>query len=486
MTPRLLCVWLVFAVPLVTVHGRSAERKRGALEALLRAHDLPRGPAAAPSRKPPQFMVDLFNAVTSSGQKQILEGNIVRSFEERVVSESSLLPGTELAFFTSLSRHLLFLSSCLPNIQQHHADSLIKMSRHHLSVLRKKRQLCRASVSAERKRGALEALLRAHDLPRGPAAAPSRKPPQFMVDLFNAVTSSGQKQILEGNIVRSFEERGQGGERFHLFKLSTFGREERMMKAEFRWFRTKQMFDFRSSYGPHFYKVDLYEVLDTREQPLRGNLITSRQVPVHTQGWEVFNVTQMVSKWLLRGQENSSILVATTLPTGNRTESVHKEWTEKVTYLVLFSDNGRAGGASNTSHPGQTQSAATIHTRSSRGRRAAPAFSPYSQRQSCQRVPLIVNFEEIGWSGWIISPRGYNAYHCKGSCPFPLGGNLRPTNHATVRSIMHALKLMTEDVGAPCCVPDRLHSISLLYFDEEENVVLKQYEDMVALSCGCH
>lgn len=50
---------------------------------------------------------------------------------------------------------------------------------------------------------------------------------------------------------------------------------------------------------------------------------------------------------------------------------------------------------------------------------------------------------------------------------------------------MHALKL-SSNVGAPCCVPDNLQSISLLYFDDEENVVLKQYDDMVALSCGCH
>ncbi|XP_053270360.1 bone morphogenetic protein 7-like [Pleuronectes platessa] len=122
----------------------------------------------------------------------------------------------------------------------------------------------------------------------------------------------------------------------------------------------------------------------------------------------------------------------------------------------------------------------------SRTRRASPESSPHDHPQPCQRVPLFVDFEEIGWSGWIISPRGYNAYHCKGSCPFPLGGGLKATNHATVRSIMHALKLSSDEVGAPCCVPDRLQSISLLYFDEEENVVLKQYDDMVALSCGCH
>ncbi|XP_029384262.1 bone morphogenetic protein 2 [Echeneis naucrates] len=334
------------------------------------------------------------------------------------------------------------------------------------------------------------------DSPRGPAVAPRKKAPQFMLDLFNSVTVTdgtpkSQKEILEGNIVRSFEDKGHAGERFHFFNLSSFGREERMIKAEFRWFRKKQKFYLGKTHRPHFYKVDVYEVLDSRVKPWRGNLITSRLVPLFTQGWEVFNMTQTVSKWIGNSQENNGILVVSTLPSGSWMESLYKqnpEPTDTNSYLVIFSDDGRTG-ASNQSYLGQAQPAAAAaegHEQHGRRRRASPGVSPQGQPQSCQRVPLFVDFEEIGWSGWIISPRGYNAYHCKGSCPFPLGGSLRATNHATVRSIMHALKLSSNEVGGPCCVPDRLQSISLLYFDDEENVVLKQYDDMVALSCGCH
>lgn len=55
---------------------------------------------------------------------------------------------------------------------------------------------------------------------------------------------------------------------------------------------------------------------------------------------------------------------------------------------------------------------------------------------------------------------------------------------ATVISIINHMKLRKR-VGAPCCVPEKLYSISLLYFDNEQNVVLKQYDDMVAQSCAC-
>ncbi len=123
--------------------------------------------------------------------------------------------------------------------------------------------------------------------------------------------------------------------------------------------------------------------------------------------------------------------------------------------------------------------------RKRRFRRAADYFNRRRRKKLCNRSELYVDFREIGWSGWIISPKGYNAYHCTGECPFPLGQDQRPTNHATVQSIVHALK-KDSHLSTPCCVPDKLYSISLLYFDEEENVILKQYDEMVAASCGCH
>lgn len=53
---------------------------------------------------------------------------------------------------------------------------------------------------------------------------------------------------------------GHAGERFHFFNLSSFGREEKMIKAEFRWFRKKQKFYLGKSHGPHFYKVRFHNL----------------------------------------------------------------------------------------------------------------------------------------------------------------------------------------------------------------------------------
>ncbi|KAG5328808.1 DVR1 protein, partial [Acromyrmex heyeri] len=100
----------------------------------------------------------------------------------------------------------------------------------------------------------------------------------------------------------------------------------------------------------------------------------------------------------------------------------------------------------------------------------------------CTRHELYVDFHDIGLSSSIIAPAGYSAYQCKGVCEPPLSQNQRPTNHATIQAIVHK---MAKGVERPCCVPIKLLSTSILFYDDNENVVLKMYEDMIADHCGC-
>jgi bone morphogenetic protein 6 len=43
-----------------------------------------------------------------------------------------------------------------------------------------------------------------------------------------------------------------------------------------------------------------------------------------------------------------------------------------------------------------------------------------------------------------------------------------------------------EYVPKPCCAPTKLNAISVLYFDDNSNVILKKYRNMVVRACGCH
>ena len=40
--------------------------------------------------------------------------------------------------------------------------------------------------------------------------------------------------------------------------------------------------------------------------------------------------------------------------------------------------------------------------------------------QVCSRRRLVVDFADIGWGDWIISPKSFEAHYCSGTCPFPL------------------------------------------------------------------
>uniref|UniRef100_A0A8C6X5G0 Growth differentiation factor 7 n=1 Tax=Naja naja TaxID=35670 RepID=A0A8C6X5G0_NAJNA len=117
------------------------------------------------------------------------------------------------------------------------------------------------------------------------------------------------------------------------------------------------------------------------------------------------------------------------------------------------------------------------------GRVAGGRSQSKKTRSRCSRKALHVNFKELGWDDWIIAPLDYEAYHCDGVCDFPLRSHLEPTNHAIIQTLMNSMA--PESTPPSCCVPSKLSPISILYTDSGNNVVYKQYEDMVVESCGC-
>uniref|UniRef100_A0A3Q2XIN1 Bone morphotic protein 7 n=1 Tax=Hippocampus comes TaxID=109280 RepID=A0A3Q2XIN1_HIPCM len=102
----------------------------------------------------------------------------------------------------------------------------------------------------------------------------------------------------------------------------------------------------------------------------------------------------------------------------------------------------------------------------------------------CKKRELYVSFRDLGWQDWIIAPEGYAAYYCEGECAFPLNSYMNATNHAIVQTLVHFINPGT--VPKPCCAPTQLHGISVLYFDDSSNVILKKYRNMVVRACGCH
>lgn len=116
-------------------------------------------------------------------------------------------------------------------------------------------------------------------------------------------------------------------------------------------------------------------------------------------------------------------------------------------------------------------------------RRRSTVHQPVTPSNVCKARRLYIDFKDVGWQDWIIAPQGYMANYCHGECPFPLSDSLNGTNHAILQTLVHSLD--PHGTPQPCCVPIRLSPISMLYYDNNDNVVLRHYQDMVVDECGC-
>ncbi|KAM4559011.1 protein DVR-1 [Odontesthes bonariensis] len=122
------------------------------------------------------------------------------------------------------------------------------------------------------------------------------------------------------------------------------------------------------------------------------------------------------------------------------------------------------------------------HQCRSRQRRSA-VHLPVTPSNVCKARRLYIDFKDVGWQDWIIAPQGYMANYCHGECPFPLSESLNGTNHAILQTLVHSLD--PQGTPQPSCVPIHLSPISMLYYDNNDNVVLRHYQDMVVNECGC-
>uniref|UniRef100_A0A3Q2Y3M7 Growth differentiation factor 10b n=1 Tax=Hippocampus comes TaxID=109280 RepID=A0A3Q2Y3M7_HIPCM len=106
----------------------------------------------------------------------------------------------------------------------------------------------------------------------------------------------------------------------------------------------------------------------------------------------------------------------------------------------------------------------------------------WSEPRVCARRYLRVDFADIGWSEWVLAPKSFDAYYCAGSCGFPKV--VRPSNHATIQSIVRAVGIVP-GIPEPCCVPEKMSPLSVLFLDPDKNMVLKIYPGMSVDTCAC-
>jgi len=218
------------------------------------------------------------------------------------------------------------------------------------------------------------------------------------------------------------------------------------------------------------YTVSVLEVVSARrgEAPVLRTLDTKRVDAGDgvTEGWYTMDVLPAVARWASEGRAHGGLVVEIRPVNKNKGAGVTSWALEHPTVLVYTDDGG----------DGNRMKRDTTPRRKNRKKKRR-------RKTNCRRHPLYVDFMDVGWNDWIVAPPGYHAYFCHGECPFPMADHLNSTNHAIVQTLVNSVN--PSAVPRACCVPTDLSPISMLYLDETDKVVLKNYKDMVVEGCGC-
>jgi len=260
----------------------------------------------------------------------------------------------------------------------------------------------------------------------------------------------------------SVDEQFRHHHRFRLsFALDKIPKTEKLQKAEVH----------LNAFGAHHILVhDIVRPGVKGKHPPAMRLIDSRHISA-SNGTITLDVTPAVSRWLRSPQENHGLLVVIQESNGRvrlKRDVERHSWKKVQPLLYTFTDDGK------------NKNRVPLNERE---KRAVRKHKRKDGRDLCRRHELYVDFQEVGWTDWIVAPPGYDAYYCAGDCPFPQADHLNSTNHAIVQTLVNSVFPRTAPKA--CCVPTSLSSISMLYLDDEEKVVLKNYQDMTVIGCGC-
>lgn len=174
-------------------------------------------------------------------------------------------------------------------------------------------------------------------------------------------------------------------------------------------------------------------------------------------GWVSLNVEELLSRWFENPKENHGIVLhAVDEHDRQIVVTDHEEDSGAlVPFVELYTADGRKHRTKRT---------------------IGLNCDETSEEKRCCRYPLTVDFEEFGWD-WIIAPKKYEANYCSGECPYVF---LQKYPHTHIVALANP-----SGTAGPCCAPRKMSPISMLYFDNEYNIIYGLLPGMVVDRCGC-
>ena len=271
------------------------------------------------------------------------------------------------------------------------------------------------------------------------------------------------------------------------FDVSEISKKENFMTAELRLYRDlSKNIDIKPNEA---YNITIYRLGREQDGKRIKHYVNSVKIAINKGGWISLNISQALEHWIKFPEENEGLFFAIYFddqslvcikPGDIGIVSVSAIPNNKQPFIVVFFK----------------RFAFTIdHTNTrtyeilSKIKRSIEFEKQYHNQNNshipignmCKIKSLYVSFNDFRWHDWIIAPIGYNAYYCSGKCSFPTTVNI--TTHAIIQSMVHVKK--PDEIPNPYCVPTKMSPISVLLFVDNNNIVLKKFQNMIVDSCGC-
>uniref|UniRef100_A0A673MWR9 Transforming growth factor beta n=1 Tax=Sinocyclocheilus rhinocerous TaxID=307959 RepID=A0A673MWR9_9TELE len=269
-----------------------------------------------------------------------------------------------------------------------------------------------------------------------------------------------------------------------------------LVKAEFRIFRAPNP-QARTTEQ----RVEIYQILKSDDVTAPSQrYIDSRTVEPQAKGaWLSVDVTETVKEWMAFRERNLGLKISVHCPcctfvpsTNNIVPNKSEELEARFAGIDddLIKQNRRPGMTK-----GQIEfSTKTPHliltllptdrlespTKKNRKKRSAAVTSICSRTdQGCCLRSLYIDFRrDLNWK-WIHEPKGYKANFCAGNCPYLWSAD----NHYNMILPLYN-KMNPEASASPCCVPQDLEPLTIVYFLGRTPRV-EQLSNMVVRSCKC-
>ncbi|XP_073537796.1 nodal homolog [Phyllobates terribilis] len=315
---------------------------------------------------------------------------------------------------------------------------------------------------------------------------------------------SSQADIIRSLAAKSIDK--MAGRCVLVFDFSSLSSDEELQFAEVR-IRTSALEKPFGEGSQLFMDVFHHDSACERSSDLCKNYVylgTSKSEPQSrtAENWIVVDATEIVSKWFYSYNKSDIHLekLRERLPGTESAKKRYKKHTSEDQQVLMFVYSNMSKkerslvtatllqDATHSKYLSTMPSIKNI-TVSRRRRRshmikdqmkqAPPVDNP---RNLCRRVDFIVDFKMIGWDAWIIHPKKFNAYRCEGTCPSPVNEGVKPNNHAYLQSLVNFYN--SENAPEVCCVPTKMSSLSMAYFDKT-NIAFQVHEAMVVEECGC-